>query len=178
MSETYGVALDSIALKYHNQFGIAYGSTIGNGLSYRRWLNDRYALQITGAYLSFTTNYRGLVSGYYKGWVNNTGLALLYAIQKWKTVRTLAYFGASFNSRGTIYNEYVVVDSARYPYFPWSADNYIREVLTAGNGLGIDCYLWRFGLNVMTGLHYGYDPRRKRFIPPSLSLEGGLFFCW
>jgi hypothetical protein len=178
LSETFAVHQDSLTTRFHNQVGIALGSTIGNGLSYRRRLNDRYALQITGAYLSSTTTYRGLVSGYEMGWVNTTGIAMLCAIQMWKTVRTLVYFGTSYNSRGYVDNGNILVDSVKYPYLPFGDYNDKREEITIGNGFGIDCYLWRFGLNLMAGLHYGYSPFEKKYLPPSPSLEAGLFFCW
>jgi hypothetical protein len=177
-SGAFSTTGDTLFKCYRNQVGFAGGMTIGNGLSFRKWFNDKYAIQITGVYFSTTTKYRGLVFGYEKDWINSTGISGLYTLQRWKAVRTFAYFGSSFYSLGGSDRKSIIIDSIIYPYSDGVDYSRCSEGFAAGNGFGIDCYIWHIGLNLMAGLHYGYDLTKKRFIPPSPSLEGGVFFCW
>jgi hypothetical protein len=184
-----GAALDT-PLKtpaFNNQIGLAAGTTAGIGLSYRRWINNRFGVQVSGLFLSYTDTFintvkdNGSLSGYSKIWAYNTGVLGLYSVKTWKRARGLLYMGASYVSQGRRDRTTILIDSVDVLYAPVDTAygfNNFNEAIRIGNGFGIDLNLWHLSLNLMTGVHYGYSFSSRKFIWPTLSAEIGFFFCW
>ena len=183
--------------RYQNYIGIAGGTTMGYGLSYKRWINDKWGYQINlfpyykeDKYSKSTNSdtYYGTQrdSGYYTNGNLSLGLTCLRNVVDVKYVRFMAYAGGNlnttyedFNYRETdqygsyydnYYGKYVSRDSISY-----HEGNKISNTFTLGGGFGSEFYVWRFSFNLLLGLRgsYNFYTQAKEV---NLSYEGGVHF--
>jgi hypothetical protein len=161
--------------KYSNQAGIAVGFTSGVGFSYRKWFHDKYGIQVTGFYFSRNGEYRGRLIGNDTTWWESVGIMGLYNFHDWKHARALLYAGTSYSSYAKICKERVLIDSLYYDYIN-SSDIFKR--FTIGSGIGFDANLWRFGVNCMAGVRFGYSFVEHNVVIPDFTLETGVFYLF
>jgi hypothetical protein len=189
----------STSKRYQNYIGFAGGTTMGYGLSYKRWFNDKWGCQInlfpyykedkySPKETSSSDYYYGSVrdSGYSNHGNLSLGLSYLRKIADTKYVRFMAYAGGNLN---TSYedNDYRETDHYGSYYDSYNNRTVYNDsstihkstktvnIFTLGSGCGSEFYVWRFGFNALLGFRgsYNFYNQSKEL---GLSFEGGVHF--
>jgi hypothetical protein len=154
--------------RYPNYFGICAGISEGVGLSYRRWINNSFAAQLSGFYLQRNDKYTGEVVGYEKTVITDFGCSGFYNLRDWRYCRALVDVGLAYLKDNDIHNKHIYIESVDIPF-----DTYHKftELLFLGSDIGIDFFIWRLCFNAMVGGGLGYNFVEKRIsLEPSINL--------
>jgi hypothetical protein len=161
----------------HYDVGIAVGMIGGSGLSVKRWIGPKDAIQINFAPYYLEEKYPGDGQDYYptrdSGYSNSGFLSLgalyLHRIGDFNGLFFTSYGGGNY----TAY--YHKEDFYTTTYYGGSTDHQVRNTLRGnvalGGGLGVGIEFWRFEASALLGLEGAYDLDRKtRQLTPALDL--------
>lgn len=174
--------------RYSNYLGLVGGFISGNGLAYRRWINDNIGFQLNAfplyreqVYPEDEYNYEIRDSGYYNTGTINYGGLLLVKLADVHYLRFVTYTGCNHTIHLEEANYYVT----ERIWEPIINDNITRvkqiridkrrNTLSGGVGAGAEFYVFCFGFNLMFGFQgsYCFEDRTKTVSP---SIDGGVFF--
>ena len=178
--------------RYKNYIGIAGGFITGNGVAYRRWLNQKVGFQINVfPYYTeeeypeddndFDYYYEVRDSGYLNSGFVNYGLSLLINLAEMRYLRVVGYTGCNHLidiEEGDYYSTTEEWDSDREDYYNQTVhkvSDRVLNTLAGGLGGGVEFYVFRFGFSVNFGIFgaYTFENHTKKFHP---SVDGGVFF--
>ena len=158
--------------------GVAVGMVGGSGLSVRRWIGPKDAIQINFAPFYMEEKYPGDGGGYYpsrdSGYSHtgflSIGALYLHRVAEFNGLSFSGYGGASYTA---LYHrdDYYETDS----YYGTPVDHTVRNSLkgnvSLGGGVGASIEFWRFEATALLGLAGAYDLERKtKQLTPALDL--------
>lgn len=177
--------------RYSNYIGIAAGFITGYGLSYRRWINNKWGFQINLFPLYYEEkydddddddeNYHRRDSGYSDIGHLSIGAIFLRNLSSGKYIRFVFYSGANLQTEYEKYDYYGTESiwdeqDSLYKDRPiHRKGKKIENKISIGAGAGCEWYIWRFAFHCMLGMYGAFviEPRAYEVGP---SIEGGLHF--
>jgi hypothetical protein len=177
---------------YSTFVGAGAGLSSGAGLSYKKWFEKKWALQVNLLPFYYQENfkpggnndtYRHNDSGFHDYGLFSLGLAYQRLITRLQDFRILSFVSAAYNGsydKGDYYYTEERWESAAGDYVDYhghTVKNDMEHRLAVGGGFGGEIFLWRFSLMAATGICAGYNfsDETVRITP---TIEGSIHFMY
>jgi hypothetical protein len=173
---------------YKTCIGAGAGFTTGSGLSFKKWFNNTWALQMNLLPYYYPEKFKpGYDTDNDSGYSNNGyfsfGITYMHLLsrQRQRDFRLVSYVGTNINTsyeNSDYYFTRSVYDTIIRAYVDsvGHTKRYKNESkITLGGGVGGEYFIWRFSLNLLLGIRGWYNTDQETF-SVSPSVDFGIYY--